>query len=488
MLCACLCPALRYGVAKTPGEYSNFCNTHPSKACNFDPTAAPGEPGACDYGACITGTFGDANVNYTAQCAQPPPSPNRLATDDDAGDGSSDPSPLRRPEQGPQRVVSYDLSYTNKLPATSRFEHVHTVAALGGLVNRDGPKLFTPLLVPGGAVDNGAAADAVWRQHLTQPGRWLSTTSWTNMSSLEAVVSEFKDLLDGVVLYDPAVPATSSLASTAAGVEGLLPVCFRPGVAGSVYERLVAGGPRLSVSLNLTGMFVPQSSGVTPKLQAYRWARERWLSPDAPAGRRANPSKLGYYADYWAALQGDRLKAAPGLTEVSNHDYFISHKAFFFDLSVWADEAPVDDPDQALGGDKAELVAIFESCYRLSQAAAYTGPKMLHVGGFTPWWFKYTSDGPGCPKCKHKGVETEWETMDVIGAYQAFDDGDACCVGAMANAAFYQHYPLPDKLVQNAPPTVASLKQRGLIHADGTVAPKPFAAYCKCKDITESRI
>lgn len=35
---------------------------------------------------------------------------------------------------------------------------------------------------------------------------------------------------------------------------------------------------------------------------------------------------------------------------------------------------------------------------------------MLHVGGFTPWWFKYTMDGPGCgTKCKHGGVATEWE-------------------------------------------------------------------------------
>ena len=118
---------------------------------------------------------------------------------------------------------------------------------------------------------------------------------------------------------------------------------------------------------------------------SYRWARARWLSLAVPASRRANPAKLGYYVDYWAALQGDRLHAAPGLTQISNHDYFIAHKAFFFDLSVWADEAPVDDPAQTLGGDKAELIAIFEACYEATQAVDYTGPEMLHVGGFTPW-------------------------------------------------------------------------------------------------------
>jgi hypothetical protein len=63
-------------------------------------------------------------------------------------------------------------------------------------------------------------------------------------------------------------------------------------------------------------------------------ARARWLAPGVPASRRANPVKLGYYVDYWAALQGDRLKAMPGITEVSNHDYFVAHKAFFFDVKT----------------------------------------------------------------------------------------------------------------------------------------------------------
>ena len=68
----------------------------------------------------------------------------------------------------------------------------------------------------------------------------------------------------------------------------------------------------------------------------FRWARQRWLSPTSSP--KANVAKLGYYADYWAALQGDRLKATPGLPEVANHDYFVSQKAFFFDLSVWVRE------------------------------------------------------------------------------------------------------------------------------------------------------
>lgn len=171
----------------------------------------------------------------------------------------------------PAHLVSYDLSYTSRLPATGRFEHVHTVAALGGLANRDRPRLFMPLLVPGAVaidVQAGVQADAFWRNYLTQDGEWLAATTWTNVTTLSALVASFPDVVSkGVVLYDPAVPATSNLASTAAGVEGLLPVCYRPGEADSVYEQLVGGGPRLPVTLNLTGKFAT-ANGATAKLLA----------------------------------------------------------------------------------------------------------------------------------------------------------------------------------------------------------------------------
>jgi hypothetical protein len=64
-----------------------------------------------------------------------------------------------------------------------------------------------------------------------------------------------------------------------------------------------------------------------------------------------------------------------------------------------------------------------------------------------------------------------------VHADNAFDDGDACCVGTMANSALYQHYPLPPTLTQNAKPTVADLHTRGLLTATGKPLPKPYAAY-----------
>ena len=82
----------------------------------------------------------------------------------------------------PAVVYNYDLSFTNALSSVDRFEHVHTVSALAGIVNRAAPRLFTPLLVSGGAVDGGSDADDVWRKHLTSRGEWLEKTEWRNIT------------------------------------------------------------------------------------------------------------------------------------------------------------------------------------------------------------------------------------------------------------------------------------------------------------------
>ena len=69
-----------------------------------------------------------------------------------------------------------------------------------------------------------------------------------------------------------------------------------------------------------------------------------------------NPTKLAYYVDYFWTLHAD--SNYPDNT-ITNHDYFISQKAFFFDLDSWGDEAPNDDPNQPLGTDLSSLQEIF---------------------------------------------------------------------------------------------------------------------------------
>ena len=58
-------PAEENGIGWSIWEYGNYCSTPPSSACHFDLTDAAEEPGACDFGACITGINGNADANLT---------------------------------------------------------------------------------------------------------------------------------------------------------------------------------------------------------------------------------------------------------------------------------------------------------------------------------------------------------------------------------------------------------------------------------------
>ena len=141
-----------------------------------------------------------------------------------------------------------------------------------------------------------------------------------------------------------------------------------------------------------------------------------------------------------------------------NHDWVIARGGFFFDLSAWPDQAPKDDPDQPLGSDFRALHTV------LAAASAMSEPWPVHIAGFTPWAYKYVGQ-------KHPGVATEWQTIRIASAYTAFADADACCVGNMANAALFQHYPLPALTPRPPAPAAAELVARGVMDASGAVRP-----------------
>ena len=225
----------------------------------------------------------------------------------------------------------------------------HLVAALQGLVNRQKPRLYVTYV--GGDTGRPGGIDRFWLAQMRAPGGWLAKASLHPVSTLEELVQTFRAQIKGVVLYDLAVPATSNVASTAAGCEDLLPVPYDP-TPGSVYDRLVVHGPRLPVLLRLlhadgSPLFTGKETG-SAKCDAYLWAKRRYLDTG-----RCDPAHLGYYIDSWWLTQP--TKAGPDTHGLSNHDYFIARKAFFFDLSPWDDEEPQDDPHQPLGTDARTL-------------------------------------------------------------------------------------------------------------------------------------
>ena len=164
----------------------------------------------------------------------------------------------------PTTLYTYDLSYTTRLSPQNAFEHIHLVAALSGLANREQALLYTNL----------TSTDAEWKTYLTSAGQWLNTAKFIPVSSITGLVATFSSVYKGVVLYDPKVYATSNVASTISGVHSLLPVCYRPEDVSSLYNQLVASGPKLSVEMNLVAMFNGSFTG-SAKCDAYLWATEK---------------------------------------------------------------------------------------------------------------------------------------------------------------------------------------------------------------------
>jgi hypothetical protein len=137
---------------------------------------------------------------------------------------------------------------------------------------------------------------------------------------------------------------------------------------------------------------------------------------------------------------------------------FLSAAKGSFDLSPWADEAATDDPTQTPGTDVNTLKELLLTAYNQNKGG------YAYLGGFPPWAFKYTKHAKG----RHEDVATEWEYSRIISAYNAFKDADAIGYGALANASFWQHFPLKKEYKQDWV-TKAELQKKGYLNADGKI-------------------
>ncbi len=361
----------------------------------------------------------------------------------------------------------YDLTYTldfeadNHSQVAQAWDHCHAVATLQGNVNREEPQLYLRYVSSG-----GKNVDDYWLEELSKPGKWLNSRPRQTIPDLLALIDKYRHAIQGTVVYDPRVPATSNLASTIAGVEELIAVRYDPN-PDSLYSQLITSGPQLPVVkrlLNEDGSPMFTGEGTIPgteipstgsaKCDAYLWMKHHYIDTG-----KVDATYAGFYIDsYWME---NPTASAPNQHTLTNHDFFVSKRAFFFDLNVWADETPVDDPNQSLGTDRETLKSLLLSAYHQGGRDS-----MIHIGGFTPWAFKYTSHGRAGGK--HEGVPTEWEFIRVASAYNAFVDADAIGLAAMANASFFAHFPLKDEYPQ---PWISheQLKQQGYLSDEGKV-------------------
>lgn len=360
-------------------------------------------------------------------------------------------------------LATLDLNDAAKL--RRYWDETHLVASLQGIVNRDAARLY---------IRYNTDPDRFWWSEMVETGGWLAGRTVDKPAALSTVLQTFASYYKGAVVWDEKVPATSNLASTLAGCEDLLCLRYDTSV-GSLYTELVTNGTlvvkRSFVKADGSSLFtgtgtIPDttrtSTGST-KCDAYYWLIDNVIKKGL-----ANPLKMGYYLDgYW--LKSWTYAARQNHT-LTNHDYVIAHKGIFFDLNVWDDETPVDDRGQKNGTDADTLRDLLHAAYD-----QFHGEGMIHVAGFVPWAYKYTNEGSAGGS--HGAVATEWKYAEILSCFNAFMDADALGYSAMANASFYQHYPLADFIPQNALPTRTSLKAKGYIDSTGEVVPKHYVAH-----------
>jgi hypothetical protein len=333
------------------------------------------------------------------------------------------------------------------------------LTTLQGIVNRRQPRLY--LLHDPQRLDT-SGVDTFWLQKYQaagQPYGWLAKTKIIELDSFAVVLDTFAGEINGVVEWDPAVPATLNVATTIAGVEDLA-------VLGAGSEIAPQVTSRFEIKKSLVGMFQPGATTLpgsntaatgSPKNDAYLWAKEKYLDRG-----RANPQFLAYFEDGWPATRYAQNQMTRGGVYALERDYAVQQRGFVFDLSPWADEPPLDDPDQLPGTDAATLKTI------VAAAEEQAGGRLIKIWGFIPWYEKYSTEVGG----HHLPVDGEWESTWLFsqhGAYLQGGGGDVFGV-AMANVSVHKFGPRPAHRSTPAPPTEAELIKKSYLTATGQVA------------------
>lgn len=350
----------------------------------------------------------------------------------------------------------YSYMHNNAADAEQQYDIANLVCTLQGLVNRNGKtRLFVRFMQGNMYAEN---TDMYWLEHLTKDGAWLADKTVVTVKSPMTLLKLFSDSYKGFAAWDPEIPATVNAVATACGADDLLPVRYSD-VGNSLYWYVQNSSDFSSkpLKIDLGGKFTGSgkiyqtntNSTGSRKNDAYVWAKEKYLDT-----HKTNSHMMAYHVD---ALGSNTVFAAYSDLQnmfLSNRDYYISNKAFFFDLSPMEDYIPDDDPDQQDLDDPIDYstftsIMLSQSSYANSVDSATP----IEVGGFTPWHLKYTKyTDPTAPQ----EVTCEWETVYQFSIYNAYINADAPGYTAMANASVYQYYPMKDSYSQKGAKTVKS--------------------------------
>ena len=371
------------------------------------------------------------------------------------------------PQSPSKTLYIFDTEkYLLKQPENKSWQYdvINLVTTLQGLVNRQEPQLYQ-LYVRERLSSNNMNVDQYWLQILRGSDGYLTDYDLVKVETLEELLNIFRDYYSAVVLWDPELPATGNLALTICGADGWLPIRYDPS-PGSLYTQVVKNGPELPPQLNLSGRFsgvgfIPntnetQKTTETPKTDAYLWLKQMYLDSGLCA-----PNYLAFYLDPY-----DWDPKAPGYQypdldngSIVNHDYYIGKKAFFLDMDPFFDECTTDsfvDNPYNKGKDRSILDSILLSAYKNTPG----DDRLIRVGGFIPWWIKYSSEylHPGGRTSLHSRSEASELFISLMSKYNGIIDADRTPFASIANSSIYQHVPLKKRYFQNPVPPIGILE------------------------------
>ena len=358
-------------------------------------------------------------------------------------------------------IYKFDVRFANSWLRDEQYDLHHTLVSIQGLVNREVPRVFLIF----------DAQDEIWLNRLVEPGGLCEGWNIHTISDTLDYINFFSEYIEGVVLYDSSpdsgVISTSLVATSVAAAEGC--IALRNATSSSIYQMLVAdqSGRQLPIVKDLSNKFAGHgtiwqtnvSSTGSAKCDAYIWLIENYIKTG-----KLDTTKIVYTMDMW----GMNTSVQHRHTQLRNLDYAFRNKAVCFELSPWADEIPNDDPGQPLGTDYNTFIAILDACNHNNNYS-----EMIKFCGFTNWVYKYTDYVGG----KHGAVATEWQTVLLTSAYNAYMEADALELSYVSNTSFYEGLkPVMDsrRYIQNPPPSYQSLVDKGYIRSDGTVAPNNY--------------
>lgn len=283
-----------------------------------------------------------------------------------------------------------------------------------GWANRTGPRV----LIENPISERSAEVRGTlhWLERFRREGAWLEDRPVEQMPDVGSLLCALDPEVAGLVIFDPAVPASSNVAVSLAAREGLA----------------VTGPDGLSWLVH-RGIDPPVRHDLRGRFRGKADAHE-WLIAHLVRGR-SDLRLMSYVVD---AFVRERGGDEDGMA-VEGMDYVVANAGVAFDLSPWADEAPVDDPQQPLGTDQRLWHALFAAA-----AEARWGDGPLEVTGFPFWKDKYSN--ARAAGGRRRPVDTEWEAVWQMSPYGVYLNP---LIGP--NMSFHRWAPLPTGLRQPPP-------------------------------------